>query len=231
MQRAAAAAWHQRAVARVVTLFNRNGAHGKRHVEVGDRQNSQRSFIERQTERFTDFFGYCLGRFVTLQANTAAEKIFRIDAPGDQIGIGHCRLGAAFAVACRSRRRAGALRSDLQPAGGIDPRDTAATVADFDDIDHRQHHGMTGNITADVVAARDFRVKIPDQTRLRRRAAHVERNNMPAAERLAEMCRRDHARHGPGLHHRHRHSLRRLRRHHAAVGLHDAKSAAEPGNA
>ena len=35
---------------------------------------------------------------VALQTNAAAEKIFRVDAAGDEIGIGNGRLGAAFAV-------------------------------------------------------------------------------------------------------------------------------------
>ena len=60
-----------------------------------------------------------------------------------------------------------------------------------------QHHRMAGNITADVVAAGNFRVKIFDQTRFRRRAAHVEGNDMPAIERFTQMRRGDYARHGP----------------------------------
>ena len=54
---------------------------------------------------------------------------------------------------------------------------------------------------------------------------------MAAVERFAKTRRRDDAGHGPRLHHRHRHFLRGLRRHHAAVGLHDAKGAAEAGGA
>ena len=162
-----------------------------------------------------------------MQANTAAEKIFRIDAPGDQIGIGHRRLRAAFAVTSRARRGARAMRPDFQAAGGIDPGDAAAAVADLDDIDDRKHHRMARNITADVVAAGDLGMKIFDQARLRRRAAHVERNDMPDIERLSEMGRGDHPSHRPGLHHRHRHSFRGLGRHDAAVGLHHAEGAAE----
>src|SRR5207247_590907 len=97
------------------------------------------------------------------------------------------------------------------------------SVPDFDDIDDRQHHRMTRYITADVIAAGYFGMKIFDQTGLGGGAAHVERNYMPAVELLTEVGRGNNTGHRARFHHRYWHLFRRLCGHHSTVGLHDPK--------
>ena len=99
-----------------------------------------------------------------------------------RLASGHCGLGAPLAIARRAGRGSRALRTDLNTAGGIDPGDAAAAIADFDDIHHRQHHRMTCNVSADIIATCDFRVKVFDETCFGRRSTHIEGDDMMAAE-------------------------------------------------
>ena len=75
-----------------------------------------------------------------VELHAAAEVLVRVDEPEHDVGVGDRRLGAAEPVARRSRTRPGALRSDVQPALVVDPRDAAAAGADRLDVEHRQRH-------------------------------------------------------------------------------------------
>ena len=48
-----------------------------------------------------------LPRQIDTDCDLAAEKVIRVDAAGDQVGVGDGRLGATLAVAGRARHRAG----------------------------------------------------------------------------------------------------------------------------
>ena len=51
-----------------------------------------------------------------IEARAAAEEVVGIEEAEHQVGVGHGRLGAAAAIAGRSRLRAGALGPDVQHA-------------------------------------------------------------------------------------------------------------------
>src|SRR5688572_12158197 len=174
MQRSPSPTGYENAVARIITLLDRHRAHGQRHIEVGDGQDAERRVLQRKRERPGDSLGDQLGRLVALRPNTAAEKIFRIDAAGDQVSVSHGRLRAALPITSRTGYRAGALRTDFQTTPRIDPGDAAAAVADLDDIHDREHHRMTGHVSAYVIAARHLRVEVFDETGFGRGASHVE---------------------------------------------------------
>ena len=86
---------------------------------------------------------------------------------------------------------------------------------------------MAARVAADVITLGDRDLAVLDEARLRRRAAHVERDQILVAESRADLRRRDHAADGAGLHHRDRQRPRRVRRHHAAVRLHDQEAPGE----
>jgi hypothetical protein len=147
------------------------------------------------------------------------------------IGVGDGRLGAAAAIADRTRIGARTLRPDLERANVVEPGDRAAARAHFNNIDHRQHHRMAAGVTTDVIARSERRLSLADEARFRRGAAHVERDDVGVAEREPHLRRSDDAADRAGLHHGHRPLGRNLRRHHAAVGAHDREIARETDTA
>src|SRR5262249_54101082 len=72
-----------------------------------------------------------------VERELAAEKTCGVEPAEHGFGVGHRRLGAAAAVPPRPRRRAGALRPDMESLLRIEPGDRAAARADLDDVDHR----------------------------------------------------------------------------------------------
>jgi hypothetical protein len=120
-----------------------------------------------------------------------------------------------------------AARADLQRADFVDPRDAAAAGADFDNVDDRQHDGMTAREAADVVALRDRGFAILHEADFGGRAAHIEREHVLVAEVAADFRCRDDAADRSRLHHVHRDAFGGFRRHRAAVGLHDQEPAVE----
>ena len=75
-------------------------------------------------------------------------------------------------------------------------------------------------MAADVVVLRHRRLAVLDQADLGGRAAHVEGEDVLAAERLSEVRRGDHTRGRPGLDHEHGTRARRLGAEDAAARLH-----------
>ena len=72
-----------------------------------------------------------------LERHFAARERGGIDAPENEIGIGHGGFFAAAPVAHRSRLRAGAVRADGDAPQRVDARDRAAPRADLDHFDDR----------------------------------------------------------------------------------------------
>ena len=81
----------------------------------------------------------------------AAEEIARIEPAEHQVGVGHGRLRPAAAVAGRARHRAGAARTDVQPALLVEPGDRAAADADLEDVDDVAADREAGVGPADVI--------------------------------------------------------------------------------
>ncbi len=104
----------------------------------------------------------------------AAEEIVRVEIAEHEVGVGDGRLGAALAVAGRSRHRAGAFRPDMQDAAGIDPRDRAAAGADARDVEAVQRDA----VAADLAVHDQRRRAVHHQADIGRGAAHVERDQV-----------------------------------------------------
>ena len=152
------------------------------------------------------------------------------------VRVGHGRLDAAAAVAGRPRVGAGTARSDLQPAGGVEPRDAAAARADLGDVDRRDPQELAraadqpaprGHRAADLVLAAAGDRAVLDQRGLRGRAAHVEGDHVPHAELLRHPAGGDDARRRARLEREHRARLGVVGGHDAAGRLHDLERSVE----
>ena len=157
----------------------------------------------------------------------AAEEAVGADAAEDDVGVGDGQLGAAAPIADRARVGAGAVRTDLERADLVDPGNAAAAGADLHDVDHRHHRRMAVRISADVIALGDGRLAAMHEAGLGRGAAHVEGDGVLVAEIAADLRGRNDAADRPGFHHGDRHLLGGVRRHQAAVRLHDQQPTAE----
>ena len=168
-------------------------------------------------------------RAVDVELDLAAEEVARVEPAQDDVGVGDRRLDAAPPVADRPGIGARAPRPDAEEPARVDPGDAAAAGADLDQVDDgradrvaRQRHAADARagVAADVVVLGHGRPAVLDQPDLGRRAAHVERDDVGTAERLAQVGRGDHAGGRPGLDHEHRPHARGVRAEDAAARLH-----------
>jgi hypothetical protein len=155
------------------------------------------------------------------ELHVAAEKAFRVEAAEHEVGVGHGRRGAAAAVAGRARIGAGAHRTDMQGAAVVAPGKRAAAGADLDDVDHRQLHGLAGELVADHIALLDRRNAAADQRAFGRGPAHVEADRALDTQQLGQSPGPNHAGDRARFHHRHRLAPRLRDRHGAPVRTHD----------
>src|SRR5439155_15565795 len=121
---------------------------------------------------------------------------------------GQRRLGPARVVADRPGRGARAVRPDGHRAALVETDDAAAAGADLRDVDERELdrvaaalHELAAEVDprADLVLARSHRLAVLDERGLRRRTAHVERDQVRPAGLPAEVAAGDHAGGGAGL--------------------------------
>ena len=82
----------------------------------------------------------------------------------------------------------------------IEPRDGAAARAHFDDIEDRRFDGETAHVAANIVNRIYREAPVLDQGAFRRRAAHVERDDILKPKRLGVGARADAAADGTGFH-------------------------------
>ena len=128
-----------------------------------------------------------------IERHLAAEEAVGAEPAEDEIGVGDGRLGAAEAVADRAGRRARAFRADAQGVADLDAGDAAAAGADLLDVDHRHLHGQPGGIAADQRRAGHQHVAFVDHAGLGGGAAHVERDGVGEADRVAQRLGADDA--------------------------------------
>ena len=207
-ERAVAAEREQRVLARVAPALARDGADRAHHVRRRDHVRAVRGLGDRQPHaprdpRLEDLVG---ARRVEL--DRAAREPTRIQEAEDHVGVGDRGLGAAEVVAERARRRARALRADLQAAARIDPHERASARADFGEVDRGHAQKVAGareqaravhDPAADLVLGRAADLAVFDDRRLRRGAAHVERHDLAEPDLARERLRADDAGRGPRL--------------------------------
>jgi hypothetical protein len=229
VQRARAAERDEQEFARIVATVHRDQAERVHHRRVRDLDDAVRRLDRVQAERHGAALLDRALRAVDVEAELAAEEVAGIEPAEHEVGVRHRRLGAAPAVADRAGLGARAPRADAQQAAGVDPRDRAAAGADLDEVDHRRPHRIArereaadagGRVAAHEVVLRHRRLPAPDQPDLRGRAAHVEREQVAAADHAAEVRGGDHAGGRARLDHEHRPPPSGRRAEDAAARLH-----------
>ena len=113
MQRARAAEGDERVVARIMAALDADHPDGPGHVggDNGDDPLRRRHHVE--TKRLSEPSDGGLSE-VAADRHAPAQKVGRVEGLEDDVGVGDGRLGAAPAVADRTRIGAGAARADLE---------------------------------------------------------------------------------------------------------------------
>ena len=175
MHAATAAERDQREVARIEPAIERDQLERIHHVGVGDPDHAARALLDRHAEPAGER-SEGAPNVLHVGCDLALQEQCRIDASGDQVGVGRGRLGPATAVRRRPRHRAGAARPDMQLPARVDPGDAAAAIADLDQIEHRylDRIARIGARPLELVVGGDARAGVLDQRALRGRAADVE---------------------------------------------------------
>src|SRR5215813_1426719 len=137
VHRPATAKGNQGEVADVIATLRRDGFDRFLHFDVDNVQHTVRCVEQAQTKRLGDFLFQDTFRLELVQLHPAAEKMIRVENPDDHVGVGDRDLLATTVVADWTGIGAGAIRSDLQRAYGIDPRDGAAAGAHGVNVEHR----------------------------------------------------------------------------------------------
>ena len=150
-------------------------------------------------------------------------KVLGVDAAEHEVGVGHGRAGAAAAVAGRARIGAGALGPDAQPAG-LGVGDRAAAGADRVDVRdrHQQREALERGLGRDVGLAGDH------EAHVEARPAHVDADQVRAAERAGERDEAHRAADRAREQRLQRPLARRLRGDDAAARLHHVQRDREP---
>src|SRR5207302_10227006 len=112
----------------------------------------------------------------------AAGELAWPEHPERERCIGDGGLGAAAAVARRSRPCSGAARADSKQAADVDICDRAAAGADRADVDPRGLHGQPD----DRALVEELRAALDDQAGVEARAADVRRDRIADPELARE---------------------------------------------
>nr|WP_228430456.1 hypothetical protein [Baekduia soli] len=221
VQRAGPAEGDERALARVVAAADGVHADLADHVGVDDRQDRQRRLLDVHAELAADP-GHGLPRRGGVQAQAAVEELVGVDAPEDDVGVGHRRLRPALAVGRRAGLRARAARADVERAALVAPRDGAAPGADGGDVELGGEDGVAAHL---ALARVHLQQPAGDDADVRRRAADVERDELVVAVGGADVAAGDDPGGGPRQQDVDRVGGRLVDGRHAAVGLHDVDRA------
>ena len=214
-------------IARIVATFDRHLTHRQRHVHDRNLDDGAGSLGFRESERLRNRSPDCFARSPHVQRYLPTEKLCRIQAPQQKVGVGDCGLGSTLAIAGRTGIGPGAHRANLKLSRLVHSCDTAAAGTNFHGVHHREHHRLSEGVAADMVAVRHLRFAVACKIGFRGRASHVETNYIGVSKRDSGSCRGDEPTHGAGLEHRNGQTPGHRRRHHTAVRLHDPKTAGE----
>ncbi len=213
----------ERELARVVAAADRHRADAGRHVGVDHPRHPDGCVFGRHAERTRDARLDRRARRRHVQRDASARELRRREVAEHRVGVGAGRLVAPASVGDRTGQRAGRLRAHAEQAAGVDPADRAAARADRRDVEHRHRDPQA----VDLALGDEERLAAAVERGVERRAAHVDRDPVgevvdravPRAGAWASRRAREQ-RHDGAL-------ADDLRRHHAAVRLHDEQHAAE----
>ncbi len=192
VQAAGAAERRQREIARIGALFEQRQTDRVGHMGVGHFEHAVGGGLDAKAERRADVRLKRGCRAGAVERHAAAEESFCVDQAERDICVRHRGTFAAAPVTDRPRHRARALRADAK-AAVFDPRDRAAAGADRPDLDHRQAHGQAVDFAFRRLANR----AVADDRDIRRRAAHVDADQIGDAVPRGERRHRHRPACGP----------------------------------
>src|SRR5271166_4778257 len=143
-QRPVAAKGDERIFAGIATPLARHRLDCPDHVRRRDQMGAPGTLFDRHAERLRDLVLDGRTRLARVEPDRTADQMIGVDVTENDIGIRQGRLGAPEVVTDRTRRSAGAVRSDLQCPAGVDPDDRAAACPDFGQIDRRHLQCVAG---------------------------------------------------------------------------------------
>jgi len=227
VDRPRAAEGEDRVGARVFATLHGMDARRARHILVHHLMDSPRRLDDAHPERFRDPPHRRRRRF-RIERHPPTEEKARIEIAKQHIGVRHRRRDPAAPVTCRTRFRARRIWPDLEQPERGHPRDRAAARADLDHLDDRHAHRQAAAALKPVHARHlkiggDERLAAVDEARFRRRAAHVEREEIWAGSERAVIRGGERARRRAGLDQADRETARRLDRRRTAAAEHDEK--------
>ena len=221
----------QAELARIVAPLDGHDAERLGHAVVDDARDPGRRLHDSLPERVrhvgTD---RRFGRR-RIDGEPPAEEMGGAQEPEHHVRVGHRGPVAAAGVAGGAGLRARALGTDPQGAARIDPRDAAAARAHLREIDHRHPDGVAGAVEppsdvplpAHLVLGGGLDAAVLDEARLGGGSAHVEGDEVRAANPVAEALRGDDSGGGSGFDGGGRHPERAGDVEHPAARPHDVE--------
>ncbi|MPL86103.1 hypothetical protein SDC9_32079 [bioreactor metagenome] len=183
-RRPAGAVQHE--VARVIAALDRDPPDRVHHVVVDDGEHAMRRLLDADAKRRGQMRLDRAAGFRDVQRQPPADEPVGVQIAQNQVRVGGRRLLAALIVAGRARFRARRLRPHLQQPDLVDPADRAAARAQGLDLDHRDADA----IAQEVDVLRDIGAAVAGQGDVKRRAAHVDGDDVLHPPGLAEIQRR-----------------------------------------
>ena len=188
------------------------------HIVVHDIDDAECRLVEILPQRLTDMLHDRLFREVLANLHATTEQL-RAQSPEDDVRIGDRRLRAAAVVARRTRHSPRTLRANAEEATLIDIGDGAATCANRAHIDHRHHRGVTADLRVEQMLHTGL--EVGQHGDIGRCTANIEGDDILNIRELRRPDGAEHAAYRTGEQQVDRLLLRRLRRSHAAEGLHE----------
>ncbi len=182
MQGTGAAESDESEIPGVEPAVDRQDADRVRHVLVGHVDDGLRRVRHLQVQ-LPSHQTYRALRGAQIELHLSAQEVRGIEAPENEVGVGHCRIPPTLAVTCRPRLGAGAPRADPQEAAFVDPGDAAAAGANGGEVDARRGDRQA---PLDLEIRRVADLAVADDPDVTARAAHIERDQLALASLLAE---------------------------------------------
>ena len=202
-----AAGAEERVVARVAPALGDVHARGGGHVLVDDVVDAPGDLDRVEPQRAGEPLDR-LPRRREIHLDLAAGEVAGVEVAEEEIRVGHGRLRPAEAVGGGTGLGARAPRPDLEEPDLVHGGDAAAARADLDQLDRRDPDGQAAAFHEALLARRleavgRQRLALVHERELGGGAAHVEREQLPAAVGAAEERAGERAGSGAGLEHLH----------------------------
>ncbi len=168
-----AAAGHDRHLARVDPLRDRDLADRSDDVLGGHRQRRLRGLVEAQPQRLGDVLLDRRPRGLRVERQAAAEEEVRVDPAEHHRRIRDGRLEAAAPVAGRPRVGPRAAGPDAKQPSGVDPDDRAAARSDRLDVDRADARDVADPAPAEPRLGGRADLAARDEPDVERRPARV----------------------------------------------------------